>query len=48
MLTTVIAGVSNTVCKYSRVNLKGCGNLRMLKGECVPEGRGGWGEKRLT
>lgn len=45
MLTTIIAGVSNTVCKYSRVNLKGCGNLRTLKGECVPEGRGGWGEK---
>lgn len=48
MLTNIIAGVSNTVCKYSIVNLKGCGNLRMLKGNRVPGGCGGWGEKRLT
>lgn len=45
MLTNTIAGVSNTVCKYSTVNLKGGGNLRMLKGKCVPGGAWGLGRK---
>lgn len=45
MLTNPIAGASNTVCKCSIVNLKGCRNLRLLKGKCVPGGRGGWGGK---